>query len=342
MLLGTFLLFQLLQPTIYITEDFGSSEFPSAAGRFECLEAADSGSFFKVEGDPLISSSSSSSTNIFSQSPLSQQHGSFRRISNSSSPSSSPSLPTSSRKRAMEQYSLKVIFASVLNKKLEPVRMQFINITEATANVDDITIMTREVFGYQDLVLVHSNLLRIEDSESAQTLSFWRVNSRKVFAVKSQSIPKTDEEVEEGEPSANQIQNVLPSEILEAIGEVKEKLNNTVVEAINEVKEKLNNTVVLSAEEALSVPQVINDCRLGCSINRVFKCMVCHNLSSSNNVTISTCCKQVLGCKSCIDQWFRDEESCLHCREVNGREMSVSVNCFSDILDKCRSMFVEN
>jgi len=322
----------MLLSSIYITEDFGASEFPSpSTGRFECLEAAENGSFFKVEGESSTSllvqssaASSSSTPNMYSHQANnpgpSSIFGSFRRTPNSSS----PSLPTS-RKRPLEQYSLKVILANIINKKLEQVRMQFFNLTESTANVDDINDMTREAFDCQDLVVIHSNLLRIEDSESTRCLSFWRVNSRKVFAVKEQSLPIPQEE--EGDDvndvTTNQPSVTLPSELMEVI---------------NGVKLTLERSIIVSAEEALNLPTNIADSRLGCQIKRTFNCLVCRHMSASN-ITMSMCCKQVLGCKTCIDQWFSNQESCPHCRDVNGKELSISFNCFSEIIDKCRNMF---
>ena len=34
-----------------MTKDFWVSEFPNSAGKFECLENAESGSYFRVEGE---------------------------------------------------------------------------------------------------------------------------------------------------------------------------------------------------------------------------------------------------------------------------------------------------
>ena len=41
---------RVIPTSIYLTEDFGSSEFPTPAGKFECLDTAEAGTFYKVEG----------------------------------------------------------------------------------------------------------------------------------------------------------------------------------------------------------------------------------------------------------------------------------------------------
>ena len=42
---------RVIPASIYLTEDFGSSEFPTPAGKFECLDTAEAGTFYKVEGE---------------------------------------------------------------------------------------------------------------------------------------------------------------------------------------------------------------------------------------------------------------------------------------------------
>ena len=44
-------LYSLSQHHFYLTEDFGSSEFSTPAGKFECLDTAEAGTFYKVKGE---------------------------------------------------------------------------------------------------------------------------------------------------------------------------------------------------------------------------------------------------------------------------------------------------
>ena len=48
----------------------------------------------------------------------------------------------------------------------EQIQMRFFNITEQTANVSDLTRIVRERFLDESLVLVQSNCLRYEESET--------------------------------------------------------------------------------------------------------------------------------------------------------------------------------
>ena len=47
-------------------------------------------------------------------------------------------------------------------------RLAFVSITEATANIESITEMARESFSNVSLALVQSNCLRYEDSEGTR------------------------------------------------------------------------------------------------------------------------------------------------------------------------------
>jgi len=290
----------LLKPsTIYLTEDFGSSEFPSESGLFERLENASAETFFKVEGDEADSMTtlSPSTPTSTSQSPQNSAaannfppHGAFRAFSSS--------LPLHSRKRSMNQHSLKIVLATVKNKKIgDRLRMNYFNITEETANVADITSTVREFYKDEDLVLVPAtkDLTRYEDSPATRLLSFWKNNSRKVFAVKEKEISMINTQQES--PETN-LQSVM-------VG-------------LNRIESKID---------------VYADLANVCS--RVFQCLICL-LPAGPDIVFGGCCKQLLGCEGCVQQWFDNNDSCLHCRSEDGSERIIKLNCFAEIIEKIK------
>ena len=60
-------------------------------------------------------------------------------------------------------------------------------------------------------------------------------------------------------------------------------------------------------------------------------CIICKELASSP-VHVSTCCRQVIGCPSCVQRW--SNESCPHCRSALYE--TLSINCFESVLDRLR------
>ena len=61
----------MIQSTIFITEEYGSSDFPESDGTFNCLNDANDGDVFKVEGDWAVTNEAPVSSNAI---------GSFRRF----------------------------------------------------------------------------------------------------------------------------------------------------------------------------------------------------------------------------------------------------------------------
>ena len=47
---------------------------------------------------------------------------------------------------------------------------------------------------------------------------------------------------------------------------------------------------------------------------QVFKCLIC-NITATLPLTISPCCKIVLGCNTCVERWLDEEGKCPHCRQ---------------------------
>ena len=104
------------------------------------------------------------------------------------------------------------------------------------------------------------------------------------------------------------------------------------------VQERLKKSIILTREEGLSLSRRITDTRLGSAFLDSFKYLVCHLLSQSL-VTVSACCRQVLGCSTCINQWFEQNNRCLHCRAENAQERRIKLNCFLNVLRLSRELF---
>ena len=103
-------------------------------------------------------------------------------------------------------------------------------------------------------------------------------------------------------------------------------------------QECLKKSIILMREEGLLLSRRVTDPRLGSAFLDNFKCLVCHSLSQSP-VTVSVCCRQVLGCSTCIDQWFAENNRCLHCRTENAQERTIKLNCFLNVLSLSRELF---
>lgn len=206
------------------------------------------------------------------------------------------SLPHS-RKRSIDQHSLKIVLAKVENKRIgDHLRLNFFHITEATANVADITSMVREFYEDEDLVLVPPTkcLTKFEDSPPLRTMSFWKNNSRRIFAVKERDIAMDRQQ----QSSGTTLQNVM-------VG-------------LNRIETKIDT---------------YSDLATVCS--KVFKCLICL-LPAGPDIIFGGCCKQLLGCEGCVSPWFAENDTCLHCRSDEGSEKIIQLRCFGEIIEKLR------
>ena len=71
-------------------------------------------------------------------------------------------------------------------------------------------------------------------------------------------------------------------------------------------------------------------------IKEALTCITCMQLSSSP-MHVSTCCRQVIGCGTCVQQWNIpnvNNITCPHCR--SDEYGTKSLQCFEDVLDKLR------
>ncbi|XP_041824754.1 uncharacterized protein LOC121648102 [Melanotaenia boesemani] len=132
-------------------------------------------------------------------------------------------------------------------------------------------------------------------------LAFWRQNARKVVAVPQldfeelQRRKKRRSGVTEESHITNMEELVLAAEQLPAITKALQDLGQFA--RANKV-----STIALTDEEVASV-------------KATFKCVICRD--PMRNPVASSCCRGLIGCQVCIDQWVAHEPSCPKCRDAD-------------------------
>ena len=89
-----------------------------------------------------------------------------------------------------------------------------------------------------------------------------------------------------------------PSELLNAIKELEKN-----------IKTKIDDSVLLPQSRALE--EAIWSSQLIGPLKDALKCLICQGICVSP-IKASLCCKQFLGCESCVHNW--DRPMCPHCR----------------------------
>ena len=80
-----------------------------------------------------------------------------------------------------------------------------------------------------------------------------------------------------------------------------------------EVRSKLRDNVVVSVEGGMIVDRSLRNTHVADVINKVFKCLFRHALMTPP-VSVATCCKQVLGCGTCVESWLVNHDFCPLCK----------------------------
>ena len=127
--------------------------------------------------------------------------------------------------------------------------------------------------------------------------SYWKVNSRKVFAVPRDEVDKRTQH------NSTTTRNNQHQEIMAAIADVQRTLNSTNY-----------STLIQPLKQALT-------------------CLVCRDLCTSP-VIFGLCCRQVLGCRDCIAQYRVNEDACLHCRVLDFS--TIEFTTFDEVLQILR------
>ncbi|XP_059183660.1 uncharacterized protein LOC131962686 [Centropristis striata] len=92
--------------------------------------------------------------------------------------------------------------------------------------------------------------------------------------------------------------------------------------------------LVLAAEELPAISRALQDLGQFARANKVktialtdeevatFKCVICRD--PMKHPMASSCCRSLIGCQVCIEQWVNHEPSCPKCRDVEfGAKMFV-------------------
>ena len=60
---------------------------------------------------------------------------------------------------------------------------------------------------------------------------------------------------------------------------------------------------------------VKEDSNIGQALRQAIKCKICTNIPPGN-IIVGVCCGQVIGCTLCVDEWAKQESSCMLCRQA--------------------------
>lgn len=162
-----------------------------------------------------------------------------------------------------------------------------------------------------DYAVVTSDGLLLEDSPATQGLAFWKCPRRKLYAV-------TKKDIQNGTPLSSSKRPILLDSDDEDFEPMKKKSRQKLDLLLNEVeniRETLDDMMTLTEDTRvpMGLKRILRD---------TFKCHICHSVPIKPPVIVTKCCKNILGCESCINTWYSGPDAlvktCPACRAERG------------------------
>ncbi|CAB3990421.1 hypothetical protein AC249_AIPGENE15203 [Paramuricea clavata] len=298
------IMFNLESSTVFLVEDgTGSTEWPGDDGRFDLSSIFYLG-YMRVAGRPRNQMNAA-----MSMPQLQNRNSGFSSLFRSSKPASTAqavSLPPS-KKQKVVKYSLKVTLAELeRNKIVNQSRQKYIMIAEDSADVGSITKACRKEFDDETLVIVSSNGLSIEDSEATRGLSFWKSNSRRIFAVPMKRAKSEPEvvNIEDDEKKDEKLNNLMTK----IKDDIIENTNQEMSQHFNEIKQS-----VVDIKADLHTLAMFESTKLILEIGKELQCIICKYVIEPPAV-FANCCGKILGCETCITPAVATTRACPNCR----------------------------
>ena len=151
--------------------------------------------------------------------------------------------------------------------------------------------------------------------------AFWRTPPRKLYAV-SKRIRKRAI----SDPSDDSDEDFIPKRskrICSASGDGMRTILKNIQDTLKEIM-----AVNKDSRLPIGLKKVLND---------TFKCSICQETPIKPPAIITKCCKTILGCSDCVNQWFRGDDAltktCPKCRAEHGFNQIMVLRGLDSFLD---------
>ncbi|CAL8310906.1 unnamed protein product [Gadus morhua 'NCC'] len=169
-----------------------------------------------------------------------------------------------------------------------------VRFTEAEATVSAILVKLKVAMGdEEDYILTDTLSNEIVESEGTTGSLYWRQNSRKIHAIESTAYRQWRRRRSSTGDRNDHVQRLRDNveELLEAS------------QGLDEVAKKITDLVTVSRGSSLVWPE----------FKQAFVCLICR--ATMTQPMFSSCCRTLVGCTFCVEEWKRTSDHCLKCRD---------------------------
>ncbi|XP_051784488.1 uncharacterized protein LOC127527993 [Erpetoichthys calabaricus] len=185
---------------------------------------------------------------------------------------------------------------------------------ECEAPLQGIVGKVQDAIGnYKPIILTDAQGNAILESEGTTGSQYWKQNARKVLVV-----PEQDFNSLQG-TKRRRLSNRKDDDSA-GLGEVSDKIEELVMasQSLPAVTAAIREFTDLAVTQRviLTAPKLQ-------TIKEGFSCVVCMNIIEEP--VLSWCCRSIIGCKTCVEQWLETSQHCAKCREANNGVIEVTV-----------------
>lgn len=167
-------------------------------------------------------------------------------------------------------------------------------------------------------------------------LRFWKIGSRKIFAVKEEDVERlrAKGKCKRSAILLNSDNEDEDSDEFLGLSRKRKPLRATpdaqlIMKDLGEMKKDLKSVLALTPES--SIPLGLKRIMM-----ETFQCSICMSAPVVPPVIYARCCKRLLGCQVCVDTWYGGEEGkmqkCPICRSERAYADTAMLKGFDDFL----------
>ncbi|XP_051276876.1 uncharacterized protein LOC127375083 [Dicentrarchus labrax] len=310
-------IFQVSTRSLYLTNDANVALFPGPSGVFSSFDLT-ARAHYEVNGEEEETSSSVSNNT--------GQRFAFMRTP---ATASAPPRATVPRATVSKTFQRSMYLAEVVGGRLSPSRMVVVRFLECEATLQGIIEKVQDAIGNHDpMVLTDAQGNAILESEGTTGSHYWKQNARKILAVQERDFLELQ--------GKKRRRLSRKDEEAAGIGEVTEKVEELVLasQSLPDVTAAIRElTNVATSQRVILSPSQLQTIKHG------FCCVVC--MKFIEEPVFTQCCRSIIGCKTCVEQWQETSVHCAKCRENTAGNDIFEVNGLSEAFSVLRSLFEE-
>lgn len=159
-------------------------------------------------------------------------------------------------------------------------------------------------------------------------LSFWRAPKRHFYAIVDTNMVTMGTKraaVDEGASESKKLK-IDNTDLLSSMKKGMDEIKECIADKISETQKTMQE--ILGVTEKMTIPTGLQRSLMDC-----FMCKICRNFPMKPPLIFTKCCKAIIGCEACVNQWYSGDEALTKvCRNTRGYNETSSILRFDNFI----------